>query len=130
MKKNQSKAKVTQISKYQKNSRPVKKKVSEGKKRIVKKKKKSNKLILLILLILFINGTIIGLIMYRYSIISTLNYKHQNLNKIIEKNEDHKKELLYQLERNQSNHFIEKQAKEILNMQYPRDDQTVYLEVE
>ncbi|SHJ56185.1 septum formation initiator family protein [Tepidibacter formicigenes] len=93
------------------------------------KKKKNRKLNILSIFGLFILCIII-IFMYRYSIVSSLKYEVQSLNKELENKKNKKKQLYLELDNLSKSGFIEKEAKERINMIYPTDEQTVYIKVD
>ncbi len=69
-------------------------------------------------------------LMYRYSIISNLEYEVQSLNKELETMKNKKKELYLELEKLSKSGFVEKEAREKLQMNYPTEDQIVYIKID
>lgn len=101
-------------------------------KKSCKKKKKSKtkkKYRPLFILIIFAILSIL-FFMYRYSIISNLKYEIQSLNKELENSKNKKKELYIQLENLSNSGYIEKKAREKLQMDYPKEEQIVYIKLD
>lgn len=120
-------SRVTNLKEYrkQKLNTNYNDKNSYNKKKI-KNKKKLRPIFILVLFIV----CIILLFMYRYSVISNLKYEIQSLNKNLESIKNNKKELYLELENLSKSDFIEKTAKEKLNMDYPKDEQIVYIKLD
>ncbi|SHH12492.1 septum formation initiator family protein [Tepidibacter thalassicus] len=102
---------------------------SNSSKNNYRKKKKSKKVNMLSIFTLFILGIII-IFMYRYSVVSSLKYEVQSLNKELENKKNKKKQLYLELDNLSKSGFIEKEARERLNMNYPTDDQIIYIKVD
>jgi len=68
--------------------------------------------------------------MFRYSIISELKYEINTLTRDLDEIKNQKKEIEVQLEYSNRSDVIEKIAMEQLQMQYPSDDQIVYIEID
>ena len=110
---------------------------SSPRKKIVKKRKKLDKktvrtriLISVLGLSLCFVGVLFGSLMFRYSIISELKYEINTLTRDLDEIKNQKKEIEVQLEHSNRSDVIEKIAIEELQMQYPSDDQIVYIEID
>ncbi|CAH2212740.1 septum formation initiator family protein [Tepidibacter aestuarii] len=68
--------------------------------------------------------------MYRYSVISGLKYDMESLKKELGNKKNEKKQLDLKLEELNRSGFIEKEAIERLNMNYPTEEQTVYINID
>ena len=104
---------------------------------LVKKRKKLDKktvrtriLISVLGLSLCFVGVLFGSLMFRYSIISELKYEINTLTRDLDEIKNQKKEIEVQLEHSNRSDVIEKIAMEQLQMQYPSDDQIVYIEID
>lgn len=71
----------------------------------------------------------IFMLMSRYSAISKLNYDAHSLNKELDDAINRKKELYYELEMKTNSAKIEREARGKLGMDYPKDEQIVYINV-
>ncbi|OPJ56850.1 septum formation initiator family protein [Alkalithermobacter paradoxus] len=95
-----------------------------------KNSKKKRKSINPIKIGLFIIVGIVLSLMCRYAIISTLKYEIHALNRELREIENKKRELHLNLERLSNSGYIEREAKKRLNMNYPDDEQIVYINVD
>lgn len=76
-------------------------------------------------------GIVLGILligyMYRYSTISAIKYENNQLKKDLEAMENQKRELMMEIEKSKRSDVIEQMAKEQLGMQYPEEEQIVYI---
>ncbi|MCT4508544.1 MAG: cell division protein FtsL [Tepidibacter sp.] len=114
-----------------KKKKQLKKKTQLNNKNKPKNKKSRNKrknlfYILFVAIIL----SIVITFMYRYSVISGLNYDKRSLESELKNKKNEKRKLDLQLEELSRSGFIEKEAIERLNMNYPTEEQTVYINID
>lgn len=127
------KSNVTDIENYRKRSKPeVQKKQSDqknyGPRMQSKRKKRRDSKLAGATVIFFVVS--IFLLMSRYSVISKLNYEMHSLSNELEDQRNKKKELYYELEMKTNSAKVEKRAREELGMDYPKDEQIVYINVQ
>ncbi|RDY28479.1 hypothetical protein CHL78_004645 [Romboutsia weinsteinii] len=92
-------------------------------------KKKTKKIIPKIFIAICILGIVIGNL-YGYSAVSQLKYDIYYLEKELRQKEVALEEVKATLSNNTSVQEIEKKAKDELNMEYPKDDQIEYIDVD
>ena len=68
--------------------------------------------------------------MYRYSMISSMKYEINRRYKELEELQNHKKELHLEIEKTKRSDLIESTAREQLGMEYPTEEQLIYITVE
>ena len=120
---------VTNIEKYRKTAKPQKdanKKLVGARVKNARSKKRSSRLKTGASIFFIVS---IFMLMSRYSTISKLNYEEHSLSRELEDTINRKKELYYELEMNTNSAKIEKEAREQLGMDYPKDEQIVYIDV-
>lgn len=104
---------------YKKESKAARKRLF--KKRLLKKLK-----MVAYICILFL----FGFFLYRWSFISTLAYQRNSLEKELEKMQSKTKEINLELEKMTNSNYVEKLAREKLNMDYPKDEQLIYMQIQ
>ena len=72
----------------------------------------------------------LGLLMYRYSLVSDMKYEINTLNNTLSQIKNHKKELEVELEATNRSEGIEQIAVDVLKMQYPAEEKIVYIKVD
>lgn len=102
------------------------KNMKENKKRLFKKRlfKKFKMSFVILLLFLF------GFMIYRWSLISRIAYERNNLENDLGKMRSKTKEINLQLEKMTNSNYVERLARERLQMDYPREDQIIYMQVQ
>lgn len=68
--------------------------------------------------------------MYRYSMISSMKYEINRKYKELEELQNQKKELHLEIEKTKRSDLIESTAREQLGMEYPTEEQLIYITVE
>ncbi|WP_099187925.1 cell division protein FtsL [Tepidibacter mesophilus] len=94
-----------------------------------KKSKNKRKNLISVVFVAIILSIVITF-MYRYSIISNLRYDIHSLDTELKNKKNEKKQLDLKLDELSRSGFIEKEAKEKLNMNYPNEEQTVYINID
>ncbi len=114
----------------------IKQEPSEEKRRKKIKKKRivySKKTIALFLSISIVAVSafsFLGLLMYRYSMVSDMKYELNTLNSTLSQIKNQKKELEVELETTNRSESIEQIAVDVLKMQYPSEEKIVYIKVD
>lgn len=72
----------------------------------------------------------LGLLMYRYSLVSDMKYEINTLNNTLSQIRNQKKELEVELETTNRSEGIEQIAVDVLKMQYPAEEKIVYIKVD
>lgn len=75
-------------------------------------------------------GTLLVVLMYRYSVISELKYDLNTINRELNEIANQKKEIQVKLEQSNRSDIIEKIAIEQLGMKYPSEENIVYIEID
>ncbi len=107
-----------------------KEKVKKQKQKLDKKTKRTRILFSILGIALCTVGVLFGSLMYRYSLISELKYDINNLSRDLDEIKNQKKEIEVELEHSNRSDVIEKIAMEQLQMQYPSEEQIVYIEID
>lgn len=72
----------------------------------------------------------LGILMYRYSLVSDMKYEINTLNNTLTQIKNQKKELEVELETTNRSEGIEQIAVDVLKMQYPAEEKIVYIKVD
>lgn len=75
-------------------------------------------------------GVLLMVYMYRYSSITSMKYDINRMYKELEELENQKKELHLEIEKTKRSDLIESTAREQLGMEYPTEEQIIYITVE
>ncbi len=94
------------------------------------KKSRNKRKTLVYIVFVAIVLSIVITFMYRYAVISGLRYDMTSLDKELKNKKNEKKQLDLNLDELSRSGFIEKDAQERLNMNYPTEEQTVYINID
>lgn len=75
-------------------------------------------------------GTLLLGFMYRYAVISSMKYEVNRQYKELEELKNNKKELQLEIEKSKRSDVIENMARDLLGMEYPTEQQIIYVRVD
>jgi len=118
------------LNEYKKKKKSKKKSQLNNIDKLKKKRAKNKRKVLVYIVFVAIVLSIVITFMYRYSVISNLKYDIHSLDTELKNKKNEKKQLNFNLDELSRSGFIEKDAKERLNMNYPTEEQTVYINID
>lgn len=78
---------------------------------------------------ILVGAMLIGF-MYRYAVISSMKYEVNRQYKELEELKNNKKELQLEIEKSKRSDVIENMARDLLGMEYPTEEQIIYVRVD